>query len=396
MATADAQADVVIIGGAMMGASVAWHLRARPDFGGRVVIVERDPTFAQASTSHTNSCMRQQFSSEINIRISQYCAAFIRSLRPLAPGAEAPEIHTDPIGYLYLAADRAQADGLRAAQALQARLGAGTRIMGPADIAARWPFLSLSGVVLGSFNDRDEGYFDGGALFQFLRRDAARAGVETWHDEAVGIDTAAGAVTGVRLRSGRRIACSTVVNAAGPRAAAVAAMAGLRIPVEPRKRYTWVIAAARPLPAPLPLTVDPSGVHMRSDGAHYMIGAAPEQDGPVAPDDFAFDHGLWERRVWPAIAARVPAFETVRVLNAWVGHYAWNRLDRNAIVGPHPELAGFHFVNGFSGHGLQQAPAMGRGLAELICTGRYETLDLSPLGVARVLAGRPLPEAAVI
>ncbi len=394
--TAHSRYDVVVIGGAMMGASVAWHLSRRDDFGGRILVVERDPSFAQASTSHTNSCMRQQFSSEINIRISQYCAEFIRDFRQLIGLPEAPPIHVQPFGYLYLAADGAAAEQLRRAGALQRRLGAGTVLLEPDQIARRWPFLALDDILLGSFNNRDEGYFDGAAIFDWWRRAARRNGVEFATDEVIGITTEKGTLTGVRLRGGGHISCAIAVNAAGPRAAQVAAMAGLEIPVEPRKRYTYVFAAQNPLDGELPLTIDPSGVHMRSDGAYYMAGAAPEDDRAVAPDDFEFDHELWERRVWPALAARIPAFEAIRVVNQWVGHYAYNPLDRNAIVGQHPALRGFLFVNGFSGHGLQQAPAMGRGLAELICTGGYETLDLSPLGVARILAGRPLAEAAVI
>ena len=108
------------------------------------------------------------------------------------------------------------------------------------------------------------------------------------------------------------------------------------------------------------------------------------------------DYGIWEDKVWPAIATRVPAFERVKLLNSWVGHYAYNTLDQNAIIGPHPEVGNFIFCNGFSGHGLQQAPAMGRGVSELIAHGNYRSLDLSPLGLERILANRPLVERAVI
>ncbi len=388
--------DVVIVGGAMIGASVAWHLSQRGDFSGRVLVVERDPGFEFASSSHTNSCMRQQFSTEVNIRISQYCADFIRNFRDHMRDHEGPKIHVHPFGYLYLAADAAAAEHLRQAQALQARLGAGTRLLDARQIAQRWPFLVLDDVVLGSFNDRDEGYFDGATMADWWRRQAKRAGVETITDEVVALEYSDAQIQALQLKSGARIACGALVNAAGPRAAQLAAMAGIDLPVEPRKRYTYVFQAEKPLPCDLPLTVDPSGIHVRTDGRNYMVGAAPEDDGPVAPDDFAFDHGLWERRVWPALAARIPAFERIRVLNEWVGHYAYNRIDQNAVIGPHPELGNLFFANGFSGHGFQQAPAVGRALAELICTGGFETLDLSDLGFARLLEGRALKEAAII
>jgi glycine/D-amino acid oxidase-like deaminating enzyme len=166
--------------------------------------------------------------------------------------------------------------------------------------------------------------------------------------------------------------------------------------VEPRKRYTYVFEAARPLGRDLPLTVDPSGVHVRSDGKMYMAGCPPRQDGPVAADDFVADHDLWQDVVWPTIAARIPQFDALRLRQFWVGHYAYNTVDQNALLGPHPEIGNFLLINGFSGHGLQQAPAMGRGLAEWITSGRFETLDLSPFAYGRIVAGQPLLERAVI
>lgn len=387
--------DVVIIGGAMMGASVAWHLSVG-DFQGRILVVERDPSYEFASTSHSNSCMRQQFSTEVNIRISQYGADFVRNFSDHICDHNAPDLPVHHFGYMYLADSEGHAGRLRESQRLQARLGAGTRIMTPDRIAAEFPFYDLEGIILGSFNRRDEGYFDGNTMFGWWRRKARENGVEFVHDEVIGIGCAGGRVENVALKSGALLACGVVVNAAGPRAAKVAAMAGLEIPVEPRKRYTYVFDAETSLDRDLPLTVDPSGVHVRTDGAYYMAGATPDDDGAVEPDDFGFEHGLWQDKVWPAIAARIPAFEAIKVINSWVGHYAYNRLDQNAIVGGHPELSNFIFVNGFSGHGFQQAPAMGRGVAELISFGGYRTLDMSGLGVERVLLGHGLRERAVI
>jgi glycine/D-amino acid oxidase-like deaminating enzyme len=388
--------DVVIIGGAIMGASVAWFLVSNPGFDGRILVVERDPTYRSCSTAHTNSCLRQQFSAPINVKISRFAAAYVRRFRDEMGDARVPPIDTQYFGYMYLAGDEATAARLRANAAMQAGLGAGTRILSPDQIAAAYPFYNLDGILLGSHNPVDEGYFDGGTMFDWWRRLAAERGVEFVHAEAVGIDIAGDRATGVRLASGETVACGWVVNAAGPRAAGVAAMAGIALPVEPRKRYTWVVRAAHPLDRDLPLTVDPTGVHFRSDGACYMIGATPEDDPAVAPDDFGFDQGLWERKVWPAVAERIPQFETLKVVNEWVGHYAYNTLDRNAVVGPDDRIGNFLFVNGFSGHGLQQSPAMGRGIAEWITAGGYETLDLSPLHIDRIRAGQPLGETAII
>lgn len=388
--------DVVIIGGAMMGASVAWHLACASGFQGRILIVERDPGFEWASSSHTNSAMRQQFSSEINIKVSQYCAQYIKDFRNHMGDHNAPDIHVHPFGYLILTGSETGADHLRQCQQLQARLGAGTRILEPDQIARDFPFYNLDGIVLGSLNLKDEGYFDGATMGDWWRRMARKAGVETIHDEVVEIERTGVQITGLVLKQAGLIPCGTVVNAAGPRCSQVAAMVGIPLPVEPRKRYTYVIQAETPLDRDLPLTVDPSGVHVRTDGAYYMAGGAPDDDMAVAVDDFTFDHSLWETKMWPAIAHRIPAFETVKVINSWVGHYAYNRLDQNAIIGRHPDLDNMVFVNGFSGHGFQQAPAMGRGVAELITHGGFQTLDLTPLGFERVLQGKALTEAAVI
>jgi glycine/D-amino acid oxidase-like deaminating enzyme len=390
--------DVVIVGGAMMGAACAWFLARDPGFGGRVLVVERDPTYEQCSTAHTNSCIRQQFSDPLNVRISQFTAAYIKRFRDEMDGDPlVPNLSVQNFGYLYLAAEDARAEGLRAAQAVQAAEGAGTELLTPDQIAARYPFYWLDDIVLGSLNTVDEGYWDGGTVFEWWRRKARARGVTFLRNEVTGLERQGDRITAVRLATGDRVACGYVVNSAGPRAARVAGMAGLDLPVEPRKRYTWVFRAERPLDRPLPLTIDPSGIHVRTDGPEtYMAGATPDPDPGVDPGDFGFDHALWEDRVWPVIATRIPQFEAIRVQRAWVGHYAYNVLDQNAVVGPHPEVANFLFVNGFSGHGLQQAPAMGRGVAEWIVHGGYRTLDLGPLGYARLQEGRLLTERAII
>jgi glycine/D-amino acid oxidase-like deaminating enzyme len=146
----------------------------------------------------------------------------------------------------------------------------------------------------------------------------------------------------------------------------------------------------------LPLTIDPSGVHVRTDGLYYMAGCPPEDDTAVDPMDFALDHSIWQDKVWPAIATRIPQFEALKLINTWAGHYDYNTLDQNAVLGPHTEVANFLFCNGFSGHGFQQSPAMGRGLAELITHGTYRTLDLTPFGFGRIERGEPFLETAVI
>ena len=391
--------DVIIVGGAMMGSGVAWFLSRNPDFDGTVLVVERDPTYRDASTTRTNSCMRQQFSREVNIRISQFGAEFVRDFREWVDDPEAPEIVVNHFGYMYLAADEAAAAVLRANQRVQASLGAGTVIMTPEQISATYPFYNLDGIVCGSHNPVDEGWFDSGTIFEWWRRQARRSGVEYLAGDVVGITrsgTAVTGVTGVTLASGVSVGCGALVNASGPRAARTARMAGLDLPVEPRKRFTFVFEAAEPLEQVLPLTIDPTGVHVRSDGAAYMAGCPPDVDPAVAHDDLDMDHDVFQDKVWPALAHRIPAFERIRVTSRWAGLYAYNRFDHNAVIGPHPEVSNFFFVNGFSGHGMQQSPAMGLALSELIAYGEYRTLDLSALGYERIARGEPFVETAII
>ena len=385
----------------MYGSSIAWWTASNPDFDGSILVVERDPSYAFASTSHTNSCIRQQFSNEINVRISQFGAHFVRNFRDFMGGDErVPDIVLQSFGYLYLADNQAFADLLSENQQIQSDLGAGTRMLSREQIAAQFPFYQLDDIIAGSHNPVDEGYFDGATIFDWWRRSARERGVEYCTNEVAGMDLnpAGSAVDAVRMATGETIACGQVVNASGPRAVETARMIGAELPVEPRKRYTFIFDAAEPLDQDLPLTIDPSGVHMRTDGRYYLAGSPPEEgDGPaVAYDDFAADHGLWENKVWPVLASRVPQFERIKLINSWVGHYAFNTLDQNAIIGPHSRVSNFVFSNGFSGHGFQQSPALGRGLSEWLIYGEYRNLDLSPFGFDRIEAGRPFLEKAVI
>ncbi|TNC52456.1 FAD-binding oxidoreductase [Rubellimicrobium rubrum] len=388
--------DVVIVGGAMIGSSVAWWLSGDPAFKGRILVVERDPTYAQAASSLSHSSIRQQFGQEVNVLISRFGAEFIHSFRDWMEDPEAPEIRLQSFGYLYLADNEDFADVLRDNAAMQNRLGAATRILSPAEIKAEWPWYEVDDILCGSHNPVDEGYFDGATIFDWFRRKARAKGVETIRNEVAGLAVQGDRVTGVTLSSGETIGCGWVVNAAGTRGPRIAAMAGLSLPVEPRKRYSVLFSAAEPLPKDLPLTIDPSGVHVRTDGRNYLAGCLPDPDHAADPDDFVMDHALWEEVMWPALATRIPSFERLRVVSTWVGQYDYNTLDQNAVLGPSPDVPNLLFANGFSGHGFQQAPAVGRGLAEWILHGGWRSLDLSPLGYDRITRGEPLRERAII
>ncbi len=377
-------ADVLICGGAVIGSAVAWWL-AELGFPGRVVVVERDPTYARAATALAASGIRQQFSNPLNVRISAFGLAEIRRL--------GLTFHEQ--GYLTLAT-AAQAPALRASHAAQRAAGAATELIDAPTIAARFPHIRTSDLALAAFGPSGEGWFDNMGMLAAYRSRARAAGVTYLHDEITSLTVAGSRVTGACLASGTTIACGSLVNASGGHGAEVAAMAGLTLPVERRKRTVFAFTCAEPPPGRLPLMIDPSGVWCRPEGAGFIAGASPDPDPAVDADDFDPRHAEWEDLVWPALAARAPAFEACRLTGFWAGHYDMNTLDHNAVVGPHPEIANFHFANGFSGHGLQQAPAVGRAIAERILHGQYRSLDLTPLGWERVAASAPFLELAVI
>ncbi|WP_298936894.1 FAD-binding oxidoreductase [uncultured Ruegeria sp.] len=392
--------DVVIVGGAIMGASTAWFLSDNKDFNGSVLVIERDMTLTACSTAHTNSCMRQQFSTELNVRISQFAADFVKNIRSYMGGDErVPELGIRSFGYMYFADNDRFADVLRESQQVQLAAGAATQLMTPKQIKKAYPFYNVDDIVLGSINLVDEGYWDGAAVNDWWRRQSRERGVEWVQNEVVAMTrNAAGTkVESVTLASGEVIACGQVVNASGPRAARTAKMVGIDVPVEPRKRYSWIFKAEQPLDRDLPLTIDPSGVHVRENGGGtYQCGGHSDVDPAVDYDDFAMDHSIWENHIWPILATRIPQFEAIKVQSEWGGHYAMNTFDHNAIMGPHTELSNFIFLNGFSGHGLQQSPAMGRGTAEWLTHGEYRVLDMTPFNYERIAADRPIIEKAII
>jgi len=390
------RADVVIVGGAIVGSSVATFLALRPDWHGRIVVVERDPTFRTSSTTLSAASIRQQFSMPLNIEISRFGVQVIRNPgRWLAvDGEPAPDVDFVEGGYLFLASE-AGLPILESNHAVQREHGVQVALLTPPELLARFPWLNVDDLAGASLGLADEGWFDAYALLQAFRRKARSLGVEEVAGEVIEIERDGGRATGVRLADGRDIAADWVVNAAGPRAGQVAAMAGLQLPVSPRKRMVFHFDCRTRVASPL--TIDTSGVYFRPEGPNYIAGSSPHGEQPD-PDtfDLEVDRSWFEQVIWPAIAHRVPAFEAIRLLDAWAGHYEVNTLDHNAVIGPHPDLPNFLFANGFSGHGLQQAPAAGRALSEWIATGDYETIDVRPLGYERIAANQPYRELNVI
>lgn len=387
--------DVVIIGGAVTGSSTAYHLAANPDFKGRILVLEKDPSYQRCASALSAASIRQQYSSAINIEISLYGIKFLRTIGDvLAVDGDKPDIQFHEGGYLFLAGPAGR-PVLLENHALQTKLGADILFLDPDALVARFPWLSVEGVAAGTWGRTGEGWFDGYGLMQAFRRKARALGVEYRAAAAVDLELANGRIRAVRLDDGARIACGAVINAAGAGGAAIARAAGLQIPIHNKKRMIFTFDCRERL-SNFPLLIDSTGVYARPEGKGFLCGSAPSPDQDPDSDEFEVDHNFFDEVVWPVLAARVPAFEEIKPGRAWAGHYDMNMFDQNVFVGAVPEPGNFYLANGFSGHGLQQSPAIGRGLSELLIYGRYRTLDLTALSFTRFLEGRRMVEKNVV
>jgi glycine/D-amino acid oxidase-like deaminating enzyme len=388
--------DVVIIGGGVIGAATAYFLACNPDFHGRIAVIERDPTFARSATALSASSIRQQFSTTVNIRVSQFGIAFLREVgRTLAVDGAAPDIGLKERGYLYLATE-AGLGGLARNVALQQSLGVPVALKTPEALERCFPWMAVDDLAGGAITSAGEGWFDAHSLLGALRAKARALGVEEIRGEVAA--TAASPrlhAEAVVLGDGERIAAGWVVNAAGTGAPALAAGVGVALPVVRRKRCVFYFKASEPVPG-CPMLIDPSGLYVRPEGEGFIAGISPDPDPDVGEDDFEVDFDLFDERIWPLLARRAPAFEAIKRIRAWAGHYDYNTLDQNALIGPLAAGSNILVASGFSGHGLQQSPAIGRGLSEWITYGGYRSLDLSDLACDRLASGRRLIEDNII
>jgi FAD-dependent oxidoreductase domain-containing protein 1 len=388
-----ARYDIVIVGGAIVGSAVAYYLREQ-GFSGSIALVEKDPQFTQSATMLSLASIRQQFSIPENIRLSTFTLGLFRRLRE--EFGEDADITFRETGYLILAGE-AGLPILKSNHAVQIAEGGNIVIEDAATLKRRFAWLSDEGIVAGALGLSGEGSFDAHALLTLFRKALKTRSVDFITATVTGIERSGNLVGAVLLDNGDRLPTGTIVNAAGPAAGKVAAFAGIALPVEPRKRNVFVFEARERLDD-LPLLVDPSGVYVRREGSVYITGGAEAEDGdgPADPGDFNPDWPLFEEAIWPVLATRIPAFEAIKATRAWAGHYDYNTLDQNGVIGRHPEVQNFLFANGFSGHGLQQAPAVGRAIAELIVHGAYRTIDCSAFGYERIAEGRAFRELNVI
>ena len=388
-------ARVVIIGGGVIGSSIAYFLRAS-DPTVAVTVIERDPSYKQSSSALSAASIRQQFSTPLSVRMSLFGIEFLRKTGDLLEvDGEKPSIDLHESGYLFLATS-AGAAALRENHKLQTSLGADISLLDRDALKARFPWLNVEDLVSGAFGESGEGWFDGYGLVRALRKKAQSLGARYVAADVTGLVREGRRITHAVTGRGERYACETIVNAAGPWARKLSEMMGIDIPVHARRRSIFNVSSPAVL-ARCPLLIDPTGVYFRPEGKTYICGASPSPHND--PDDLPLDeidHGLFDDVIWPTLAHRVPEFEALRVENCWSGYYEYNVLDQNAIIGYHPDIENCVFANGYSGHGLQQGPASGRGVSELILYGRYTSLDLSSLNWDRVLENRPLIEKNVI
>ena len=384
--------DVIIIGGGIMGSATAYYL-SKKDPTLKVTVIERDPTYARASTTLSMSNVRIQFSLKENIQISQYAFDALKRFEDeMEVDGNKPKIYYHREGNLFLVDENNEVQARRALN-LQQSLGCRIEWWTPQKIKAAFPLYETGGFIGGTYGP-DDGHFDAYAALMGYKAKARYLGAEYLKNDVKEITTRSGRVAAVRLASGESLAARYIINCAGAWAAQVAATAGVNLPIEPVKRQVFTLDTAVKPQGPLPLTVLPSGLYFRTEtGGVILLGKSMAED----PSGFHFnwDDKRFMEKLWPELAEFVPAFDRLKLLRGWAGLYAVNTLDGNAILGEWPEVQGLFLANGFSGHGLQQAPAVGRYLAELILK-LPVSLDLSIFRPDRILENNPLSEGGLV
>lgn len=386
--------DAVIVGGGVVGSASAYYLK-KNGFTGSIAIIEQDTTWQSGCTARSAGGLRQQFSTPENIKLSLFGLNLIRNLTQEF-GADA-DVGFKEQGYLILASESGLPI-LEENHVVQLAEGADNVILRGEELSARFPWLLSADLAGGCFGLSGEGWLDPYSMMALFRKAAIAKGVVLIDGTVTGASRSGDRITGVTLASGETLGCGTLVNAAGTGAGALSAMAGIALPVGPRKRYVYVLdcPAATEALHKAPLTVQPNGVWFRPEGRTFITGVSPEEHEEPTLFDWEVDHGFFEERVWPGLAERVPLFETVKVISSWTGHYDYNALDQNAIIGLHPQVRNLIFANGFSGHGFQQGPATGNAVSELVIHGEFRTIDLSCFGYERIAANHPLFEKNII
>lgn len=378
------RADAVVIGAGCIGAAIAYHLAAR---GLSVVVLEKENAPGLGSTGRCAGGVRQQFSTPVNVKVSKLSIeAFARMNDEL--GYEG-ELYW-PVGYLFCLSDAARWRAFQDAAAMQRGLGVPVETLAPAEIARRFPLVRTDDLLGGTFCGTD-GLADPHAVTAAYCAAAKRKGVRFEYERAVtAIHIEGGRVRGVSTGTGR-IDAPLVVNAAGPHAAGVAALAGVVLPVEPVRRQIFTTQPLDWVPVDFPMVVDMgTGVYMHRESGGLLLGLADRSEPPSFDTHVDFD---FRDRVFVEAMERLPRLEEAAYRAGWGGSYEVTP-DHNAILGA-SGVDGFLLANGFSGHGFMHAPGVGMLIADLVADGRPR-FDLDELSLDR-FAGRELAvEANVI
>jgi glycine/D-amino acid oxidase-like deaminating enzyme len=384
--------DVIIVGGGIMGSATA-HYLTKIDDKLKVAVVERDPTYTRASTTLSMANVRTQFSLKENILISQYAFNVLENFEvEMAVKEKKPNIAYRREGNLFLVDEPGHNAAIEALK-LQKSLGCNVEWWTTGKIKEKYPLYEPLGLVGGTFGPQD-GYIDAYAVLMGYKVKARSKGAEYIKDEVVKLVMNGNRISGVKLASDKQLTSGYVVNCAGAWAADVAKSAGVKIPISPVKRQVFVLDTEVKPKIPLPLTVLPSDLYFRSETGDMILLGKSMFDDPIG-FDFAWEQERFTDYLWEKLVAFIPLFDRLKLIRGWAGLYAENTFDGNAILGEWSELKGFYLANGFSGHGLQQAPAVGRYISELI-TGQTPTLDLSRFSPERILKNKPLSEHGLV
>lgn len=384
--------DIAIIGGGIIGSSIAYFL-TREGRGGNVAVIEPDPTYEFAATPRSQGGVRQIFSLPENIAMGGFGLKFYsRFATDMAIDGEPQPISFNRGGYLFIS-DNGGHKEMEANYHTQVANGANVELLDAAALRGRFPSIQSKDIVLG-VHSPDDGWLDPYAAMMGFRKCARHQGVTYIDDKVVGWEGAGGLVRTLTLESGETVEADTFVLAAGAWSGELAKLIGFDLPVEPLSRDCFHFKCDQEL-EPLPLIKTEKDIGIRPETTGYS-GGMPDWNRSAG---WSFDEmpGHFENTLWPILAELIPAFETLKVENVWQGHYANSTLDHTAIIGPWTGgMENIYVATGYSGHGIMQAPATGRGIAELILDGGYQTIDLTNMGYARVPAGKPYREIGIV
>jgi FAD-dependent oxidoreductase domain-containing protein 1 len=388
--------DVVIAGGGVMGASTAWHLlQAQPSL--RVAVVEPDPGYALAASSKASGGVRQLFTRPENILMSRYTHEVLDGWAEWTPPSgdahpsDIPDLSWRQQGYLFIT-DPERSELLRQDFERQKGLGVDAQWLEPRELAERYPHLRTDDLGPAVLSHRD-GWLDPHAFLHGMLSRARHLGAELLTDGVEAFETSGRRVVSAYLKSGSRVQGDSFVNLAGVWGPGLSAGVGLRLPVEPMRRFDHYVETPADFSG-YPFIKDPSGLAVRPEGAG--LTAALVDFSTPGGFNLDIDPSWFEDVVWPALIERIPVADRLRLSSTWSGLYDQNRLDGNMILDRWTgRLDNFYLATGFSGHGLMHAPAVGRALTELITLGSFQTIDLAPMGLQRVYDGRPYREATI-